>query len=203
MLIDSLLNRGSMPVLERVMSFTEARQQVLANNVSNLDTVGYKMQDLPEAEFSAALREAVDRRDSAGTSAELMLRNTRHLQWDQNGRLHAEPAEIEDSNILFHDEFSNLDDEGEDSGEATINAMTEEINLLDSTRMKTDSTMNETEKDLNFNLLKESKAFKHKKKQPKRGKKDEDVSYVMNKTSPLKRADRSQSNLFQTPHRIS
>lgn len=104
MLIDSLLNRGSMPVLERVMSFTEARQQVLANNVSNLDTVGYKMQDLPEAEFSAALREAVDRRDSAGTSAELMLRNTRHLQWDQNGRLHAEPAEIEDSNILFHDE---------------------------------------------------------------------------------------------------
>ena len=37
MIFESLINRGSMPVLQQVMSFTEARQQVLANNISNFE----------------------------------------------------------------------------------------------------------------------------------------------------------------------
>ena len=62
--------------------------------------------------------------------------------------------------------------------------MSEEINLLDSTRIKTDSTLLENDKDINFNLIKESKAFKTKKKTTRKNRNNDDVNYVMNKTSP-------------------
>jgi len=65
MIFEGLLNRGALPVLQQVMSFTEARHEVLANNISNLDTVGYKMKDLPTDEFFRTLDDAVRRRDAA------------------------------------------------------------------------------------------------------------------------------------------
>jgi len=103
MILEGLLNRGTLPVLQQVMSFTEARQEVLVNNISNLDTVGYKVKDLPTEEFFSALRKAVRRRDDGGAGASLEMRPTRHLRWDRNGRLWAEPTEIKNSNILFQD----------------------------------------------------------------------------------------------------
>lgn len=103
MLLEGLLNRGSLPVLQQVMGFTEARHEVLVNNISNFDTVGYKVKDLPEEEFFSALREAVDQREGKGAGAALEMKSTRHLQWDSNGGLESEPAELRDNNILFHD----------------------------------------------------------------------------------------------------
>ena len=98
-----LLSRGSLPVLEQALRFTEARHQVLANNGSNFDTVGFKATDLPVAEFQAALRQAVNDRDRGGAGATLRLRSTRHLKWDRDGRLEASPVELQGHNILFHD----------------------------------------------------------------------------------------------------
>ena len=92
-----------MPVLQAVLSFTEARHEVLANNVSNFDTVGYKMKDLPKEEFFSALDEAVERRDRLGAGAALQIKATRHLQWDGRGNFRADPVELEGNNILFHD----------------------------------------------------------------------------------------------------
>lgn len=103
MLIEGLLNRGSMPVLEQVMNFTEQRHNVLVNNVSNFDTVGYQAQDLPQGEFRKALDRAVERRRAGGAGAPLEMASTRHLQWDRQGRLRARPVEIPDNNILFQD----------------------------------------------------------------------------------------------------
>ncbi len=103
MLFEGLLNRGSIPVLERVMSFTEARQGVLANNVSNFDTVGYKVKDLSKEVFFATLREAVERRAKGGASAPLAMESTGQLEWDGRGRLRAQASPVANSNILFHD----------------------------------------------------------------------------------------------------
>lgn len=103
MLLENLLNRGSMPVLQQVMAFTEARHEVLANNISNFDTVDYKMQDLPAEEFYTELRRAIDCRDRRGATAPLEMRPTRHFRWDRWGKLHAQPAELTDNNILFQD----------------------------------------------------------------------------------------------------
>jgi len=102
-MLESLLNRGSMPVLQQVMSFTEARQEVLVNNITNFDTVGYKMKDLSPAEFGQALDQAIECRNQGGVAARLQMRSTKNLSWDSQGRLTAKPAEIENSNILFHD----------------------------------------------------------------------------------------------------
>ena len=103
MFLEGLLNRGSMPVLQQVMSFTQERHKVLANNISNFDTVGYKMQDLPVEEFFSALDEAISERDWGGASRPLRMRSTSKLRWDAVGRLHAQPVEIKNNNILFHD----------------------------------------------------------------------------------------------------
>ena len=101
MFIDSLLSRGAMPVLEQVMSFTQRRQEVLANNISNLDTVGYKVKDLDADKFFASLSEAVEKRGRSG--AGLQMRNSRNLHWSCRNHLEAKAVNIEDNNILFHD----------------------------------------------------------------------------------------------------
>lgn len=87
------------------MSFTEARHEVLANNISNFDTVGYQARDLPVAEFQEALSAAVARREQAGAGAGLALESTRHLRWDGGGRLASEatPVRGEEGDILYHD----------------------------------------------------------------------------------------------------
>jgi len=103
MSLESLINRGSLPVLQAVMSFTEARHEVLANNVSNIDTVGYKMRDLPVGEFFESLNEAIAHRDRRGTGEPLRIRSSRHLEWDNRGNFQVKPMEMENSNILFHD----------------------------------------------------------------------------------------------------
>ena len=92
-----------MPVLQQVMAFTQERHEVLANNISNFDTVGYKMQDLPVEEFFESLDAAIADRDRGGASRPLRMRSTSNLHWDRVGRLHAQPVEIENNNILFHD----------------------------------------------------------------------------------------------------
>ena len=41
------------------MAFAEARQNVLANNIANIDTVGYKVRDMDLKRFQSDLREAL------------------------------------------------------------------------------------------------------------------------------------------------
>jgi flagellar basal-body rod protein FlgB len=48
-----------LPLLEQVVKFTEARHGVLAGNIANLDTPGYRCQDLSPETFQKQLREAV------------------------------------------------------------------------------------------------------------------------------------------------
>lgn len=63
-MLNALLNTTNVPLLEQLASFTERRQEVLAGNVSNIDTPDYKRRDLPVSDFEAALAQAIeDRRD--------------------------------------------------------------------------------------------------------------------------------------------
>jgi flagellar basal-body rod protein FlgB len=56
------------PVLEQVVNFTAARHNVLAGNIANLDTPGYRAADLSPEMFQSQLKEAVEanRADQAG-----------------------------------------------------------------------------------------------------------------------------------------
>lgn len=61
-----LFNQSTIPVLEQVVNFAQARHTVLAGNIANLDTPGYKARDLPPEVFHARLREAISRRETVG-----------------------------------------------------------------------------------------------------------------------------------------
>jgi flagellar basal-body rod protein FlgB len=57
--LSSLFQSSTIPVLEQVVNFTEARHGVLAGNIANLDTPGYKTKDLSPVLFQERLKEAI------------------------------------------------------------------------------------------------------------------------------------------------
>jgi flagellar basal-body rod protein FlgB len=59
-MLSSIFQSSTIPVLEQVVNFTEARHGVLAGNVANLDTPGSKTRDLSPALFQERLKEAID-----------------------------------------------------------------------------------------------------------------------------------------------
>ncbi len=59
-MLSSLFQSSTLPVLEQVVNFTEARHGVLAGNIANLDTPGYKTRDLSPEMFQQRLREAIE-----------------------------------------------------------------------------------------------------------------------------------------------
>lgn len=58
-MLSSLFQSSTIPVLEQVVRFTEARHGVLAGNIANLDTPGYRTRDLSPALFQQQLKEAI------------------------------------------------------------------------------------------------------------------------------------------------
>ncbi len=67
-MLSSLFDSSTIPVLEQVVSFTQARHGVLAGNIANIDTPGYKTRDLSPVEFQKRLKEAIDDLHEPATS---------------------------------------------------------------------------------------------------------------------------------------
>jgi flagellar basal-body rod protein FlgB len=53
----------TIPVLKEVVGFTQARHNVLAGNIANLNVPGYKTRDLSVADFQIRLQQAIEERD--------------------------------------------------------------------------------------------------------------------------------------------
>ena len=68
-MLSTLFGNSSVPLLEQVVNFTEARHGVLAGNIANLDTPGYKTRDLSPELFQQKLKEAVEASHSSSTPA--------------------------------------------------------------------------------------------------------------------------------------
>ena len=68
-MMSSMFDASTLPLLEQVVNFTEARHGVLAGNIANLDTPGYKSRDLSEDAFQSRLKEAVEERRRPTMSA--------------------------------------------------------------------------------------------------------------------------------------
>lgn len=58
-MFDNLVRSTTVPVLEQVISFSQARHNVLAGNIANLDTPGYQMRDISVDDFQSRLKEAI------------------------------------------------------------------------------------------------------------------------------------------------
>jgi flagellar basal-body rod protein FlgB len=65
-----MFDSSTLPALEQVVNFSQARHNVLAGNIANLDTPGYRTRDISPDEFRSRLKEAIDRsRQSSSDSA--------------------------------------------------------------------------------------------------------------------------------------
>jgi flagellar basal-body rod protein FlgB len=62
--ITKVFDSTTIPILEQVVNFAQARHQLLASNVANLDTPGYRVRDLSLENFQQALASAVEARDA-------------------------------------------------------------------------------------------------------------------------------------------
>ncbi|MBX3414575.1 MAG: flagellar basal body rod protein FlgB [Pirellulales bacterium] len=62
----SMFDATAIPVTEMAVVFTQTRQQLLASNLANFDTPGYKTRDLSPVRFQKHLREAIRERDTGG-----------------------------------------------------------------------------------------------------------------------------------------
>ena len=102
-MITGMFDSGALPVLERVVQFTEARHRVLADNIANLSTPFFKPADLDPGGFQAALGDAIDRRRGRPVPGRgpLSLGDTRQIRF-QAGGLEVRPGAT-NQNVLFHD----------------------------------------------------------------------------------------------------
>jgi flagellar basal-body rod protein FlgB len=61
----SVFDSTTIPVLQEVVSFAQARHEILVGNVANMDTPGYQVRDLSVETFQDRLREAIEAQDDA------------------------------------------------------------------------------------------------------------------------------------------
>lgn len=93
----TIFQSTAIPILEQVVSFAQARHTVLAGNIANLDTPGYRVRDLSLEDFQTRLKQAIKARQRA---------------WEATspGDLAPDPAERlarvsqEPKTILYHDD---------------------------------------------------------------------------------------------------
>ena len=88
----------SIPVLGEVLNFAQARHTVLAGNVANVNTPGYRLRDLNEGEFQQRLKEAISRSEPS-TSSSL-------ADAEPGDPMREVRASLE--NLLYHDD-TNID----------------------------------------------------------------------------------------------
>ncbi len=57
-----IFNTTTIPALEQTLSFSQKRHELLAGNLANLDTPGYRAKDLDVGDFQNALAESGNRK---------------------------------------------------------------------------------------------------------------------------------------------
>lgn len=100
-MLSGLFNSTTIPALGEVLNFAQARHTVLAGNVANVNTPGYRLRDLSQTEFQQRLKEAIA---ASRTSYEPMSPG---LAYSEPGDpMRQVRASLE--NILYHDN-TNID----------------------------------------------------------------------------------------------
>ena len=110
MFIERLINQGNAPLLEQTVRFHAARHRLLAENLANASTPGYRQKDLSVDKFRQMLRDRVDAKRVAppGTvgfddvSAEVERPQQGLLFHDGNNRSMEQLMSDSAKNAMFH-----------------------------------------------------------------------------------------------------
>jgi flagellar basal-body rod protein FlgB len=100
MFMNDLTSGGAIPLLEKTLAFAEARNKVLATNIANITTPGYRAKQLDYESFQSALADASKKRDQSGR---FELSATDQFGQDEAGLLKVTPTEEPVENVLFQD----------------------------------------------------------------------------------------------------
>lgn len=100
-MIAQLFESSSLPVLQEVVNFTQTRHGVLAGNIANVHTPGYKARDLSVESFQEALKKSIAAKEMPEfESPGFAGRSPRQVA--------AKELKASTSNILYHD-GTNID----------------------------------------------------------------------------------------------
>ena len=84
----SLITDSVTEMLVKIIEFTEARQKILTQNISNIQRLGFEPKDLNVNEFSDLLNNAVNEYIK---SRRLILRDTENIKFGPNGNFQVKP----------------------------------------------------------------------------------------------------------------
>jgi flagellar basal-body rod protein FlgB len=105
-MLETMFQRGSIPALEALMQFTNARHRTIANNIANVETVGYKAQDVDVQGFEKALARAFEASHDPEQGG-FPMPSSRNLE-SSGGGLQFRTVESKEVGILRHIE-NNVD----------------------------------------------------------------------------------------------
>jgi len=96
-MVQGIFQSTAIPVLEQVVNFSQARHVVLAGNIANYGTPGYRARDLSVDNFQSRLKEAIETRRQSPAS---------ESPGDPMRTARAPLADVsrESKSILFHDQ---------------------------------------------------------------------------------------------------
>jgi flagellar basal-body rod protein FlgB len=98
-MINQLFESTTIPVLEQVVNFAQTRHSLLAGNLANLDTPGYKVRDLSPQAFESKLKHAIAQSHESATN-----RSLGDVTKAVNNPIGQISGELE--TFLYHDESS-------------------------------------------------------------------------------------------------
>ncbi|MEM1011357.1 MAG: flagellar basal body protein [Planctomycetota bacterium] len=89
-MIDRLINQSAAGTLVQAASFYARRQHVIADNIVNVSTPGYRQKDLDESSFRSELQRRLDNADRSGAA-------------DLSGVAASTPSTTAPGGVMFHD----------------------------------------------------------------------------------------------------
>lgn len=102
MFFATLTETGAAPAVEKTLVFSQARLRMIAENVANIHTPGYRAKQLDTRGFQRALRRALDARGS-NPNAPFLVNAGNEVKTDRRGSLQVTPSLRPVENVLFHD----------------------------------------------------------------------------------------------------
>ncbi len=97
-MLPSLFDNSTIPVLEQVVNFAQQRHGVLAGNIANIDTPGYKTRDLSPDLFQDRLKQAIEARDNKTSASMTMtsshLDSLKHVGDNLTAMLHHDDSDV-------------------------------------------------------------------------------------------------------------
>lgn len=102
MFLSSITDRGATPALVKTLAYNEARLRMIAENIANIQTPGYRAKQLDKVAFQRALKEALANH-GRDASEPFEVTVDGEVRTDQHGHLRVTPSTEPVDNILFHD----------------------------------------------------------------------------------------------------